>query len=83
MSGNSPRTTNPNKALLDVASMSTERPLDALLPALQQARRAPVPRTPVHQRVLEVAVEDRRGEAARARRAADADAARRRARTAD
>lgn len=57
MSGNPPRTTNPNKALLDVASMSTERPLDALLPALQQARRAPVPRTPVHQRVLEVAVE--------------------------
>ncbi len=38
--------------------MQTDRPLDALVPELAASRRAPMPRTPIHQRVLEVGEAD-------------------------
>jgi hypothetical protein len=40
------------------ASMSTDRPLDALLPELKRARQLDLPKLPFHPRVLEVEMED-------------------------
>jgi hypothetical protein len=40
------------------AGMSTERPLDALFPELARTRTAPLARTPMHPRVLEVETDD-------------------------